>query len=281
MCKNAFLIHEFSQISLPWEGDTTPFPCSVASLPRFAPPPYEKRSFVCISCEFYTNTTVCNNLSHEHSKSLLHDDVLITSTPIALIHDMHEALLIQPLYLYTLLPCYISFSHLKSYVQFYVDTFGVMWNLTNKKILGEVKIYIWGITFTYCCLRSPDFACRACWKSLFFLCDPTQKSRCHPFFEKNAITCITTSVTTRPDVPNTGWSYFSSTSGSRTSWFSVCFYYQQAVSYFQNIFFPWESIDNQRRRSWGGGGQSPHQKKIFGGKHIVLPPPNNFDNLKT
>ena len=41
--KNAILIHEnFNQkISLPWEGDPPPTPSfrSVASLPRFAPPP--------------------------------------------------------------------------------------------------------------------------------------------------------------------------------------------------------------------------------------------------
>ena len=39
-----FWYTKFQQISLPWEGDTPipPLPRSVASLPRFAPPPVEK-----------------------------------------------------------------------------------------------------------------------------------------------------------------------------------------------------------------------------------------------
>ena len=43
MQKKVILIHEFSKISLPWEGDPpppthTPSAHSVSSLPRFAPP---------------------------------------------------------------------------------------------------------------------------------------------------------------------------------------------------------------------------------------------------
>ena len=88
----------------------------------------------------------------------------------------HKAVLIPPIYMYyrcTSFPIPNSVNF-----QLYLDIFGV-------NLLGEIKIIFLAITFSYCRLLSPNFACRVGLK--YFLYDIAHNSCCCLVFEKTQL----------------------------------------------------------------------------------------------
>ena len=122
----------------------------------------------------------CNNLPHENCNNLPQGGIFTRSTCQSNTHA-HKAVITPSIYTIGILHFPTLSISRCSWI-----FFGARWIFENvKKLLGEVKISFWAITFCYCRIWSPNFACRVGLKC--FSSDITENSCCLLVFEKTQL----------------------------------------------------------------------------------------------